>query len=122
MSGVLTNRLGRRYSPTAVVVSSVKYSTISVFEFRQVKYVYDCENPDFARYRMGAGRVNASERKIASGANAWTRATNHSQKPNVLVCGLSTRKMRTPRSIQKRATSSRAFHSAGQSSFSKSSG
>src|SRR5258708_12643764 len=111
MSGVLANRLGRRYSRTAVAVSSVKYSTISVFEFRQVKYVYDCENPDFARYRMGAGRVNASERKIASGANAWTRATNHSQKPNVLVCGLSTRNMRPPRSTQKPPPSTSASHS-----------
>jgi len=35
--------------------------------FFHVKYVYDCEKPALASVVIGAGRVNASERKIASG-------------------------------------------------------
>ncbi len=37
------------YSRTSVCVSSVKYSVSSAFVVRHVKYVYDWENPDFAR-------------------------------------------------------------------------
>ncbi len=49
MSGVFANRFGRMYSRTSVLVSSVKYSVISSFAVRHVKYVYDCEKPDLAR-------------------------------------------------------------------------
>ena len=37
MSGVFANRFARMYSRTCVCVSSVKYSSISAFVFRQVK-------------------------------------------------------------------------------------
>ena len=49
---------------------------------------------------MMFGRVNASARKIVSGYWRRTSAIIHSQKWNDLVCGLSTRKMRTPRAHQ----------------------
>ncbi len=39
MSGVLGQRLGRRYSATSVWVSSVKYVSSSHLALRQVKYV-----------------------------------------------------------------------------------
>src|SRR3954469_7070171 len=96
MSGVFANRFGRKYSRIEVCVSSVKYSTISSFVFRQVKYEYDCENPTLARYFITRGRVNASERKIASGYSRVSSESTHSQKRNGLVCGLSTRKILTP--------------------------
>ena len=40
---------------------------------------------------------------------------HHSQNGNALVCGLSTRKMRTPRSIQNSKTSRSASQSPRQS-------
>src|SRR5262245_54083313 len=100
MSGVLAKRFGRMYSATGVAVSSVKYSSISPLPVRQVKYEYDCENPALARYRMTFGRVKASERKIVSGCAARMSPSAHRQNANGLVCGLSTRKILTPRAIQ----------------------
>ena len=47
---------------------------------------------------------------------------SHSQNGNAFVCGLSTRKIVTPASIQNRTTSASAFHRPCQSSDSKSSG
>lgn len=82
--------------------SSVTYSVISCRVLRQVKYVYDCWNPMAPRVRIIAGRVNASARKITSGSVRLMSAITFSQKITGLVCGLSTRKMRTPWSIQKR--------------------
>src|SRR3954453_7941523 len=96
MSGVLAKRFGRKYSRTEVCVSSVKYCTISSFEFRQVKYEYDCENPIFARCFITLGRVKASDRKIVSGYSRISSPSTHSQKRNGFVCGLSTRKILTP--------------------------
>ncbi len=57
-----------------------------------------------ARVCIIAGRVNASARKSTSGSVLRTSPSSHSQKATGLVCGLSTRKMRTPRSIQWRTT------------------
>src|SRR3954452_5697004 len=122
MSGVLANRFGRKYSRTGVCVSSVKYSTISSFEFRQVKYEYDCENPTLARYFITFGRVNASDRKIVSGWRRFSSANTHSQNRNGLVCGLSTRKIVTPCSIQNSNTRCSSCQSARQSADSKFSG
>ncbi len=51
---------------------------------------------------MTAGRVNASARKMTSGSSALTVAMSHSQNCSGLVCGLSTRKIFTPWSIQYR--------------------
>jgi hypothetical protein len=66
--------------------------------------------------------VNASARKIASGWSARIDAIAHSQNANALVCGLSTRKIVTPWSIQNRTTPASSSHSARQSSVSKSIG
>ena len=49
-----------------------------------------------------AGLVNASARKITSGSVRCTSASSFSQNGSDLVCGLSTRKIRTPWSIQYR--------------------
>jgi hypothetical protein len=49
---------------------------------------------------MIGGRVNASDRKITSGSVRRTSLSSHSQKATGLVCGLSTRKIRTPWLIQ----------------------
>src|SRR5438552_402867 len=100
MSGVLGHRLGRKNSRTSVWVNSVKYSVSSDLPFRQAKYVYDCVNPSLARRYITLGLVNASLRKITSGCLPFTSAISHSQKQNGLVCGLSTRKMVIPWSIQ----------------------
>ncbi len=73
---------------------------------RQVKYVYDCWKPIWARVCIIAGRVNASARKITSGSVRPTSAITFCQNTTGLVCGLSTRKIRTPWSIQCRSTRS----------------
>ena len=52
--------------------------------------------PTFASRYIIFGRVKASDRKITSGWRPRTSAISHSQKGSGLVCGLSTRKMRTP--------------------------
>src|SRR5258708_5485450 len=122
MSGVFGKRFGRMNSRTSVWVSSVKYSSISAFELRHVKYEYDCEKPTFARNFMIFGRVNASARKIVSGCACVMPASAHSQKWNGLVCGLSTRKIFTPRAIQNSMTAFSSCQSADQSSDSKSNG
>jgi hypothetical protein len=67
-----------------------------------VKYVYDWEKPALARWRITLGRVNASDRKIASGCLRLISASAHVQKRSGLVCGLSTRKIVTPWPIQNR--------------------
>ena len=68
--------------------------------FFQVKYVYDSEKPAFASVVIIAGRVNASDSSTSSGSTRRTSAINHSQNGTGFVCGLSTRKTRTPRSTQ----------------------
>ena len=68
------------------------------------------------------GRVNASDRNTVSGCRALMAAIAHSQNRNGFVCGLSTRKIVTPRSIQNSITRFSSSHNAGQSSDSKSNG
>ena len=58
------------------------------------------------------GRVKASARKRTSGCSAFSSGITHSQKGKALVWGLSTRKMRTPLSIQKLKTPFRASQSS----------
>ena len=88
--------------------------------FFHVKYVYDCEKPAFASVVIIAGRVNASESRTTLGLDARApRAISHSQNGTGFVCGLSTRKTRTPRSTQCSITSRSASHSPRQSSDSK---
>src|SRR5579871_3903667 len=122
MSGVLGHRLGRNTSAKAGCESSLKYSVNSCLPVRQVKYVYDWLKPSLASRYMIFGRVNASDRNVASGRTRFTSARHHSQKPNGLVCGLSTRKIRTPCSTQNKNTLVNSFHSARQSWQSKSKG
>src|ERR1700716_1219687 len=122
MSGVFGQRLGRKNSLTSVVVSSVTYSMSSAFVVRQVKYVYDWVKPSFARRYITFGRVNASARNRTSGCSAFTPPISHSQKANVLVWGLSTRKIFPPWPIQKSTTSFSASQRLCQSSLSKSIG
>src|SRR5207253_3485903 len=119
MSGVFGQALGRKKSLTGGFVTSSKYSVSSSFELRQAKYVYDCENPALASQYMIFGRVNASARKIRSGFSRFSSVMIHRQNGNGFVCGLSTRKMRTPRAAQKRNTSRSSFQSGCHSSVSK---
>ena len=65
--------------------------------------------PTLASCRIIFGFVNASDRKIVSGWSRWISAISHSQNGIGLVCGLSTRKIFTPRSIH---TSKIRFHSS----------
>src|SRR6266576_1006593 len=91
-------------------------SSSSAFEFFHVKYVYDCENPTLASVVIIEGRVKASERKTTPGSTFRTSAISHSQNGTGFVCGLSTRKTRTPWSTQWRTTFSSASHRLRQSS------
>src|SRR3954463_10760666 len=100
ISGVLGHKLGRKYSRTELCVRSVKYFVSSHFVSRQAKYVYDCEKPALASRYITFGRVNASARKRTSGYSRQISLITHSQNANGFVCGLSTRKIRTPLSIQ----------------------
>src|SRR5919107_4335475 len=105
MSGVFGQQFGRKYSREGDCESSVKYSVSSCLLLRHVKYVYDCVKPSFASRCITFGRVNASDRKITSGWSRLILAIAHSQNANGFVCGLSTRKMRTPSPIQNAITS-----------------
>ena len=98
MSCVVGQKLGRIHAPCSPETSA-RYSVISSFVFRQVKYVYDWWKPILASVCIMAGRVNASDRKITSGWSARTDARIRSQKSSGLVCGLSTRNSVTPWSI-----------------------
>jgi hypothetical protein len=68
------------------------------------------------------GLVNASARQMTSGCFARSRPSAHSQKGSGFVCGLSTRKIFTPRAIQNSNTLSSSAHRSGQSADSKSNG
>src|SRR5439155_9317377 len=114
ISGVFGQRLARKYSLISVSVSSVKYSMSSRFEFRHVKYVSLWLKPALAKAFIILGLVNASARKIASGYLARTPSIKYSQNATGLVCGLSTRKMRTPRWAQKRTILFISAHSSRQ--------
>ncbi len=96
MSGVFGQKLGRKNSFTSVSASERRYSASSLFDVRQVKYVYDCENPTLASAYISFGRVKASARKMISGCWALMLSMHHRQKGIGLVCGLSTRNTRTP--------------------------
>ena len=100
MSGVLGQRLGRKYSRTELCVRSVKYFVNSHLVSRQAKYVYDCENPALASRYITFGLVNASARKSTSEYFCRTPEIKNSQNGSGFVCGLSTRKIRTPCSLQ----------------------
>ncbi len=84
--------------------------------FFQVKYVYDWAKPTFASVVIIVGAVNASDRKTTSGSSRRTSSISQSQKGIGFVCGLSTRKMRTPRCTQTSTTSSSACQRPRQSS------
>src|SRR5512135_77266 len=122
MSGVLGQRLGRKNSRIGGVASSVKYWYSSGAVLRQAKYEYDWLNPSLARRNITLGRVKASARKRTSGCARFTSPISHSQKANGLVCGLSTRKIRTPWSIQNTTIESSSAQSSRQCSVSKSNG
>src|SRR6185437_5564426 len=119
MSGVLGHALGRKYSRDGACESSVKYCVSSSLVLRQAKYVYDCVNPAFARRCIGRGRVNASDRKTTSGCTALTSAISQSHSANGFVCGLSTRKTRSPSTLPWSTMLFSSSHSARQSSVSK---
>src|SRR5918992_5761144 len=119
MSGVLAKKFGRQYSCIPEWASSSMYSVSSWRPFFQVKYVYDWLKPALASARSLTRRVNASDRKITSGYSARTSSISHSQNGSGLVCGLSTRKTRTPRSTQVISTSLSASHNPRQSSESQ---
>ena len=71
MSCVVGQKLGRIHAPCSPETSA-RYSVISSFVFRHVKYVYDWWKPILASVCIIAGRVNASDRKITSGWSART--------------------------------------------------
>src|SRR5437773_2375548 len=71
---------------------------------------------------MILGRVKASARNSTSGCSFRISRMTHCQKGSGFVCGLSTRKMRTPLSIQKRKTPPSSCQSACHFSLSKSNG
>ena len=71
---------------------------------------------------MTFGRVNASDRKMMSGSVWRTVPISHSQNGNGFVCGLSTRKMRTPCAIQNWTTDSSSCQSSRHAAVSKSKG
>src|SRR5579859_3702459 len=119
MSGVFGHAFGRKKSLTGGLVISLKYSVRSYFVLRHAKYVYDCVNPAFASQYMILGLVNASARKIVSGCFDFTSRITHCQNSSGLVCGLSTRKMWTPLSIQKKNTSRSSSHNCRHASVSK---
>ncbi len=64
--------------------------------------MYDWWNPIFPSVCIIAGRVNASARKTTSGSVRAMSPRTFSQNITGLVCGLSTRKIRTPCAIQNR--------------------
>ena len=99
MSCVLTKRFGRSQALVSFDSSS-RYSSSSHFSLRQVKYVYDWWKPTRASACIMAGLVKASERNTTSGFVSRTSCSSHSQKRTGFVCGLSTRKIVTPSSIQ----------------------
>ena len=119
MSGVFGQTFGRKKSLTGGLAISSKYSVSSYFVLRHAKYVYDCVNPAFASRYMIFGRVNASARKMRSGHSRLRSRMHHSQNGSGFVCGLSTRKMRTPLPAQNANTSRSSSHSSCQASLSK---
>src|SRR3569832_2492335 len=120
MSGVLGQRLGRKYSRQLRCVSSVRYCVISHLVLRNKKKLYDWLKPILARRCITLGRVKASERKIASGCVRRVSLMSQCHSAKGLVCGLSTRKIATPRANQKATTLLSSCHSSRHASLSKS--
>ena len=96
-------RFGRRNADQSR--NSSTSSTSSGLVFFQVKYVYDCEKPAFARSVIIEGRVNASERNTVSGCFFRTSSISQAQNGTGFVCGLSTRNAVTPASHHRSTTS-----------------
>src|ERR671914_104807 len=119
MSGVLAKKFGRQYSCMPEKASSCMYSVSSWRPFFHVKYVYDWLKPALASALSLTRRVNASDRKITSGYSERTSPISHSQNGSGFVCGLSTRKTRTPRSTQLISASRSASQRPRQSSESQ---
>src|SRR5690625_6466967 len=115
MSGVVGQKLGRKKSATSVWKSSWAYSVSSSLVVRHVKYVYELLKPSLASVCIIFGRVNASDRKMRSGCSRRSSPMHHCQKGMDLVWGLSTRKTRTPWSIQNSNTLLSSSQSACQS-------
>src|SRR5262249_36007889 len=122
ISGVFAKKFPRKYSAVGGCVSSSRYWRSSHGLFFHVKYVYDAVKPSLASAFIRLGRVNDSEKKITSGCSPCPSSMTHSQNASGLVCGLSTRKIFTPWSIQYSKTSRQAFHSPCRSSHQKFSG
>src|SRR4051812_5029181 len=122
MSGVFGQAFGRKKSLTGGFVTSSKYSCNSKLVLRHAKYVYDCETPALASQYMIFGRVNASARKITSGCSRFNSRMHQCQNGSGFVCGLSTRKMRTPLPIQNSKTDFNSVHNGFHSSVSKKNG
>ena len=100
MSGVFVNGLRPEVlAHLGDCVSSVRYSRSSR-RLAPGEVRVALGEADFASSCIIFGFVNASERKITSGWSRWTSAISHAQNAIGFVCGLSTRKIRTPRSIQ----------------------
>ena len=117
MSGVFGHRFGRKNSRTRASVSSVKYFVSSHFVSRHAKYVYDCVKPSF---RQPVHHLRPRER-LRQKDHVRMLAANFARSPtprtrNGFVCGLSTRKIRTPSSIQNRKTLFSSSHSDCQAS------
>src|SRR5436305_14288785 len=122
MSGVFGHAFGRKKSLTGGLVISSKYSRNSNDVLRHAKYVYDCENPALASQYLIFGLVNASARKMRSGCFFFNSPMHQCQNGSGFVCGLSTRKMRTPFSIQNSKTDRNSSHNARHSASSNKNG
>src|SRR5690606_40846067 len=122
MSGVLGQRLGLKNSRTGVCSNSLKYDSNSDLVLRQVKYVYDCVKPSFARRYMTFGLVNASDKNSTSGCDRLMRLISHSQNAKAFVWGLSTRKIRTPCCTQNSTMLANSSQRLSHASHSKSNG
>ncbi len=105
MSGVLTKKFGRKYSLLAGVGELAHVLGQLVARVLPGEVGVGLAEAELGEVRITAARVNASARKTTSRSRAWTSSISHSQNANGLVCGLSTRKTRTPRSTQYSTTS-----------------
>src|SRR3569833_873308 len=119
MSGVLGQRLGRKYSRQLRCVCSVRYCVSSHLVLRHGKYLYDWLKPILARRCITLGRVKASERKIASGCVRRVSLMSQCHSAKGLVCGLSTRKIATPRANQKATTTKSTSHNTHHTTHTK---
>ena len=122
MSGVLGQRLGRKKSETGGLEISSKYSLQLVLGVAPGEVGVGLGEAGLGErvHDVRAGEGFGEEDDV--GSVLWISAMHHSQKGRALVWGLSTRKMRTSRSIQNLKTSRRASQRPRQSGDSKLSG